>query len=113
MAIPYAKDLISISRLVESDADFDRFDPDQPVPSLVTSGVRATISLPGGSATLVGGDRVVFSASMQCDVCDLRPSDTVTDANGTTWMVLTVTQQVGFGLDHLAANLRLVSGAAA
>jgi hypothetical protein len=110
MAIPFAKDLIDISRV--DDSTVDGWDDNPPTPIQTASGVRAVVSLPSAAPNLVGGDRIVYNATMTCDLCDLQANDTVTDSQGTQWRCLTVVTQIGLGLDHMAANLRLVSGAA-
>ena len=112
MAIPFAKDRISISRVPEGQ-DVDGYEAVTARPSLIATNVRATIGLPSASATLVGGDRIVYNATMVCDKCDLQAGDQVTDAQGTAWVVLTVVPQVGLGLDHYTVALRLVTGAGA
>ena len=112
MAIPFAKDLVAVSRVPEG-VDVDGYDEDVPRPSQIATRVRATIGLPSAAPNLVGGDRIVYNATMVCDPCDIRENDSVVDAQGTRWVVLTVVPQVGLGLDHYTVALRLVTGAGA
>ena len=113
MAISFAKDRITISRLPVDQTDVDEYDADQPLPVQVATNVRATIGLPSAAPNLVGGDRIVYNATMVCDPCNIQQGDTVRDAQGTLWTVLTVVPQVGLGLDHYTVALRLVTGAGA
>ena len=110
--IPFAKDRITISRVPGSE-DVDGYDPVTTHNAQVATNIRATIGLPSAAPNLVGGDRIVTNATMQCDPCDIQPNDVITDAQGTVWTVLTVVPQVGFGLDHYTVALRLVTGAGA
>ena len=112
MAIPYANTTVVISRVEEGEDD-DGYDPNPPRPNEIARGVRAVVSMPSASATLVGGDRIVYNATLTCDVTDLQANDTIEDVStGLTWRCLTVVFQGGLGIDHMVANLRLVSGAA-
>lgn len=112
MAIPFAKDRISISRVPDSD-DLDGYEEVTQRPSQIATKVRATIGLPSAAPNLVGGDRIVTNSTMVCDPCDIAPNDTVTDSQGTVWTVLTVVPQVGLGMNHFTVALRLVTGAGA
>lgn len=110
--IPFATTSIKITRLVLA-ANTDLYDPDPPSPTTIAEGVRAVISTPSGSATFGAGMKVVYDARLTCDPCGLQTDDTVTEADGTQWEVLWVRPQVGLGVDHLVAQLRMTTGARA
>jgi hypothetical protein len=111
MSIPFNTTTVTVSRLVDP-VDTDEYDPVQPSPSQIVAGVRAVVSLPGGSVNLTGGDRVDFNTRLTCDLCDLQTEDIVTDdIEGTAWVCLWSRKSIGLGLDHIVAGLRLVTGA--
>lgn len=108
--IPIATTTITINRQI-FDPKADRADPNPPYPETIVDGVRAVISAPSGSNKLSGGDRIVYSAQLTCDPCDLRQNDSVVEPDGTEWRCLWSRRQRGLGLDHQIAALRLVTGA--
>ena len=110
--IPFAKDIVTVSRVMNSDIE-DMYDPAPARRSQVASNVRAVITIPSAVATLTGGDRIVFNATMTCDPIDIQPNDVVIDQGGYEWRTLTVTHPRAFGFDHMVVQLRLVTGAAA
>jgi hypothetical protein len=108
--IPLATSTITVQR-VASTVGQDGYDPDQPGPSTVASGVRAVVTPPSASVALSGGDRVVYTGQLTCDPVDLRADDTVTDStSGLTWMVLWAQPVNAVGLTFVRAQLRLVQG---
>jgi hypothetical protein len=113
--IPLATSQITVNRVEGTAADsfdpYDPYDPTQPAPTVIVTGVRAVIGTPSASEVLAGGDRVVYASELMCDPCDLQAADTVTDTSGTVWTVLWARLVVGFGLDHMQGQLRLVQGA--
>lgn len=108
--IPLATTTISVER-VEAAVDVDGYDDNLPGPTTVISGVRAVIGAPSANVALSGGDRVVYSATLRCDPCDLQADDTVTDETGTTWVVLWARRVTALGLDFIDGALRLTTGA--
>lgn len=112
MALPLNTTEISIRRTVETTDWYDGYDADPPSPQVIATGVRAVISPPSGSARLIGGDRIVYNSQLRCDPCDLQAQDTVTDAAGNDWTVLTVSTLDTFGFSFMSADVRMVTGAA-
>lgn len=108
--IPLATTAITIVR-EQFDPLADRAAPNPPSPATIATGIRAVISEPSGSNKLSGGDRIVYTAKLTADLCDLQQNDTVVDSDGTEWRCLWARPKRGFGLDHLVASLRLVTGA--
>jgi len=79
--------------------------------STVVSGVRAHIGSPSGRERIVGGSKETLDAGLDCDVCDIAHTDSVTDATtGEVFEVVWVQRRVGLGLDHMEGGLRRVSG---
>lgn len=77
------------------------------------AGVRAVIGSPSGTDRAIGGDQQIISARLTADPCDLRHYDEVRDdVTGETYAVVWSRKRNGFGLDHVAAGLRQVTGAA-
>jgi hypothetical protein len=111
--IPLATTQLSIARTEPADQPYDPYDSPAVYPTQVATGVRAVITAPTANAVLSGGNQVVYAAKVTADLCDLQAGDTVTDATGLTWTVLWARQVLGFGLDHMEGQLRLVEGAAA
>lgn len=86
---------------------------EQTTAALVTQGIAAHIGSPGGADVRIGGDQQIITDHLDADVCDLRHGDTVTDdGNGVTYQVVWVRRRIGLGLDHMAAGLVQVEGAA-
>lgn len=108
--IPFATTTITVQR-EEVAVDTDGYDDDLPDPTTVVSGVRAVIGPPSANVVLSGGDRVVYSAQLRCDPCDIQADDTVVDAsNDDTWVVLWARRVTALGLDFMEAQLRLTTG---
>ena len=113
MAIPLALTNITIQRVTPvagDDSIVDGYD-NQPDPVTIASGIRATIGQPEASVVLVGGDRVVYSATFDADPCDIQPGDTIIDGNGFQWTAEWARLVKGLGLDHVQGSLRFVVGA--
>lgn len=111
MALPLATTTVTVSRSVLPDPDTDPTDADYPTPSVVQTGLRATIGTPSASASDQGGTRVVYTAQMTTDPADIRPRDLITDADGTQWSVLWARNSGALGLQITQARLQLVTGA--
>lgn len=110
--IPFATTALTIDRTTLA-AGVDPYDPNPPAPVTIATGVRAVISTPSASTHLVGGMENVYNARLTCDICDLQTDDSVTETDGTQWRCLWVRPQVGLGVDHLVAQLRMITGNAA
>lgn len=109
--IPIATSAITITR-VEIDPTIDPTKAGDITPTTIATGVRAVIDTPSASVALSFGDRIVYTARLTCDPCDLQQNDTVIDTVGDTeWRVLWTRLKAGLGLDHRVAQLRLVTGA--
>jgi hypothetical protein len=111
MVLPLATTTVTVLRPT-AGADADPY-ATQPAPATVASGVRAVVSGRSGGGTEVGGQEAVVTATLLCDVADLRHTDRITDAaTGETWEVVWPSKVTGFGLDHLKAGIRLTRGQA-
>ena len=108
--IPLATTTITVTR-EEGIVDVDPYDPNPPAPTTVAAGIRAAISAPTANVALSGGDRVVYTASLRCDPCDITNDDVLTDGTGTVWSVLWARRETAAGLDFILGQLRLVQGA--
>jgi hypothetical protein len=77
----------------------------------VANEIRATIGNPSGRDHVVGGHQSHIDAKLNCDPCDLRHYDRVTDdLTGRTYDVKWVQNRIGLGLDHLEAGLVFTEG---
>lgn len=116
--IPLATTSITAQRwalAVSTDPDnpTDPYDATAETETTPAKCVRATISQPSASVALSGGTETVFSATLACDPCDLQQDDLITDnSDGTIWRVLWTRDYGTFGLGHMTAQLRMISGAA-
>lgn len=108
--IPLATTTITVDR-VESAVDVDGYDANPPAPTPTAAGVRAVITPPTANVALSGGDRVVYTAQLRSDPCDIQADDTLTDESGTTWQVLWARRVTALGQDMMTGQLRLVTGA--
>ncbi|HEX3539653.1 MAG TPA: hypothetical protein VHT75_04340 [Acidimicrobiales bacterium] len=108
--IPLATSTITVSR-VEAPANTDPYDPGQPAPTTIATGVRAVVSPPTADATLSGGNKVVYAARLRCDPCGVAAGDTVADSTGITWICLWARRVTAVGLDFIEGQLRMVEGA--
>jgi hypothetical protein len=103
---------VTVNRIVDPNPDTDGYDANQPSARQIETDVRAAVVPPSGTVRLIGGTRVIYSATLQCDVCDIQPQDTITDEQTMLdWTVLWVTQINALGFDHMHAQLRRVEGA--
>jgi hypothetical protein len=110
--IPVATTRVTIQRRqTKNDVDVDGYEADPPPLNTVAEKIRAVIPGPSASVTLSGGDRVVYSSKLLTDVCDLQAADTLTESDGTQWVVLWARHQKGLGLEHMVGEVRLVTGA--
>lgn len=109
--IPLATTTVHVTRTYAGDSVDDPYT--DPVTAYVTaSNVRAVIRIGGGSAKLVGGQRVVYPATLYCDPCDVLPGDTVTDDTlAQDWFVLEARQRNHIGFAFVEVGLRGVEGA--
>jgi len=79
----------------------------------VASGVRGTVSGPGGGEQDVGGSQELVSWRIDLDPCDLRHDDEITDEQtGVRYRVTWAVPRNGLGLDHMTGAVRTVKGAA-
>lgn len=111
MAIPIATTTIAVRR-VAADPDRDPYDP-QPDPSTVASGIRAHLSLAGGSETEAGGSQQIVNWRLSCDPFDegLHHKDqVVNEQSGSVYEVVFSETREGMGMDHFQAGLTQVSG---
>jgi hypothetical protein len=107
MSIPLATTTITISRKRDDDDPYDT-----PTVRPVANGIRAVIGSPSGRDRIIGGDQSAITAKLDCDPCDLRHYDVVTDdVTAVEYGVVWVTTRIGLGLDHLEAGLTAVQGA--
>lgn len=113
--IPFATTKITVGRIEGAATDsldpYDPYDGAPPAATAVATGIRAVIGPPSASDMLTTGDRVEYSASMRCDVCDLQSRDVVTETDGSQWVVLWSKRVKAFGADFMHAELRMVQGA--
>ena len=105
--IPLATTTITISRKREDEDPYET-----PTIRAVATGIRAVIGSPSGRDRVIGGDQSSITAKLDCDVCDLRHYDIVTDDRTCVeYAVVWVTNRIGLGLDHLEAGLNATVGA--
>lgn len=105
--IPVATTTITISR---PRTDEDPYDT--PVVRPVANGIRAVIGSPSGRDHILGGHQEIVTAKLDCDPCDLKHYDRVTDdTTDDTYSVVSIRTRVGLGLDHIEAGLNAVAGA--
>lgn len=109
--LPLATTTITVLR---SNQDGTRDAVDGVTFSTLVSGVRAVIGSDSGRETNVGGSSESVDARLDCDPCDLRHGDRITDeTTGETWGVSWVRRRIGYGLDHMAAGLLAITDRAA
>lgn len=107
MTLPLATTTVTVSR---SDQDGTKDAYDTVTYTDRAQRVRAVISGPGGTEVTAGGSSEQVSARLDCDPCDLRHDDRVTDdTTGDVWEVSWVRRRVGLGLDHMVAGLAAVT----
>jgi hypothetical protein len=113
--LPFATNTIKIIRSQLGDLQ-DPYDPpeDYPVPAgkVIATGVRCVIAPPSVNPTLTIGDRLVYTAKLQADPCDIQEGDTIIEANGTVWEALGPFPFQAFFISGTQATLRLVQGLA-
>lgn len=112
MSIPVAQTTITVLR--PAGAAQDQWDRDPTaVPATIASHVRAVIVLPSGNELQGGGTQEDVRAALRCDPCDVQHTDRVLDeTTSLTWEVVWARLRPGFGLDHIAGQLRMVTGEA-
>jgi hypothetical protein len=111
MALPIHTTLISVLR---SDQDGTKDSTDTLTWSTIASGVRAHIGSPGGSETVTAGSSSTVTTRLSCDPTDLQHGDRVYDESlGLTYEVSWTAQRRGYGLEHTAADLVIVTDRAA
>jgi len=111
MALPIHTTLISVLR---SDQDGTKDSTDTLTWSTIASGGRAHIVSPSGSETVTAGQSSTVTARMSADPTDLTHGDRIYDeSTRSTYEVTWVAQRTGFGLEHTAADLVLVTDRAA
>lgn len=111
--IPLATTKISVTR-VQLDPTIDPTKAGDVTPTIIAKGVRAVIDTPTASNKLSFGDRIVYTARLTCDPCDLQENDIITDsADGTEteWRVMWTRTSIGLGINHRVAQLRMITGA--
>lgn len=107
MTIPLATTTISVLR---SDQDGSKDSTDTLTFAAIAMGVRAVIGNPRGTETNTGGSSEAVTARLDCDPTDLAHGDRVTDETlAQTWEVTWVRRRIGFGLDHIVAELLAVT----
>lgn len=108
MGLPISTTTITVARLGTGDA------MDAPDFETLTTGVPAVIGSPSGVETVASGSSEQVTARLDCDPCDLRHGDRVTDAaTGDVWEVTWIRRRVGLGLDHMVGELLAVTDRAA
>lgn len=108
MGLPVATTRITISRPGVGDA------MDAPALEEITNGIPAVIGSPSGTETVTNGSSEQVTARLDCDVCDLRHGDQVTDeSTGERWQVSWVRRRIGLGLDHMVGEILAVTDRAA
>jgi hypothetical protein len=112
VAIPLSNTHITITRPVETGST-DLYDAPAPQMTTVATGIRAAINPPSGSTSFTPGQRVIYSARMNADPCDLQEFDTVVADDGTVWTVLWARLVKSLGISYVEADLRLTKGFAA
>lgn len=109
MTIPLTTTTITVRR-PSVDANRDPYEED-PSPVTVAEGVRAHISSPSGREQAVGGEQSIVTFPLVCDPVDLQHTDTVIDeSDDAEYEVVWVLPRQGFGLDHVKADLKKVTG---
>lgn len=107
MAIPLATTTITVLR---SDQDGTRDAFDTLTFAEIATAVRAVIGSESGSETNTSSSSQDVTFRLDCDVCDLRHDDRVSDEQtGDIFEVEWVWLRGGLGLDHLEASLRQVT----
>lgn len=118
MTVPLATTTIAVLRLPdgtpeEGDDWPDPYDEQLTERETIESGVRAHISAPSGQEQVAGGEQSVVRFSLACDPIDLRHTDWVLDeGTNVVYSVVWAAARRGLGLEHTAAGLQLVEGAA-
>jgi hypothetical protein len=109
--IPTATTTGSILRVAASTTR-DPWDP-RPEPTVAASGIRSHIHQPGLREVLTQGQQATTTVKLIADPCDLRSTDQWLDEpSGVVWDVTGVMSRVGFGLDHVVADLTMTTGQA-
>jgi hypothetical protein len=106
--IPLATTTISIERRGDESANYEAA-----TLTAVAAGVRAHIGTPAGTEFLRGGTRETVTFHLDCDPVELDSEcEVVDDQTGERYQVIWAKARRGLGLDHVAADLRQVSGVA-
>lgn len=107
MSIPLNTTTITVRRS-NQDGTLDAIDG--VTYTTLKSGIRAVISSPSGAETNAGGSSEDTTASLACDVTDIRHTDRILDeTTGETWEVSWARLRAGLGLDHMTAGLRSIT----
>lgn len=108
--IPIFTTTIRIERPTH-DPDVDPLES-QGAPVVVATGVRAHISTSRGrEAPAGGGSQEIVYFRLSCDTVDLSRYDTVIDEKtGEVYDVEWARERLGFGLEHIQAGLKQISG---
>jgi hypothetical protein len=113
VAIPFQTTFISIVRGTLPQNE-DPYDPISAYPSpataVIAAGIRAVVTVPGGTTALIAGQRVMFDTQLTCDPCDMQAGDIVTESSGTVWQCLSATPFGAFAISGVKASLRRVTG---
>lgn len=104
--MPFATTTVTIDR---PDDATDRYE----TATLTTiATVRGNVTRPTGSDRHIGGQQEIVDAVLFVDQgTDIAYGDQVTDGDS-IYTVVWATARAGFGLDHIKAGLRRVTGAA-
>ena len=109
MPIPLALTTISVRR---PDPTVDGYAETKPDPTLIVTGLPASITNDSGTSVLTGGVRTEYMYVLNADPADIQAQDLVTDdATGQEYVVVWATLRQGLGLDHVSGRLRIVRGA--
>lgn len=101
---------------VDVDRPTPNADPDEPGTLLrLYTGLSGHVGSPNGDSLVANGHQELVDAVLYVDLTDppLSASDVITDlTTGDTYRVTWARRRQGIGLDHQAAGLRSVIGAA-
>lgn len=111
MALPVATTTIAVERSTQ-DGTLDAIDG--VTFSQLASGIRAVIGSPSGAETVTGSSSSTVTARLNCDPTDLKHGDRVYDEQtAITYEVSWTARRLGLGVDHVVADLLVVTDRAA